>query len=224
MGRVYHARSVGYQRRDRPFVDGYQSAQFVKKEFAAGGALYDMGVYHIAQMLYLLGLPKVERISGKIYQETEMDAKRREISGYDVEELALGFVKFAGGLTLDVIEAWAVHLNPFEGSFIWGSAGGLRLYPFSYHTTFCDVPMDATFDLDWADRRWHGLRETEDAYDSRYGHWIAALQGRVDLMPTAELALTTMLISEGIYMSDRLGREVSAEEVMTESQSSALKV
>ena len=38
------------------------------------------------------------------------------------------------------------------------------------------------------------------------------------------LALNTMLISEGIYLSDRLGREVTAEEVRETSQSTALEV
>ena len=224
LGKLYHARSAGHRRRGRAFVDGYGSAQFVQKEVAGGGALYDMGVYHIAQILYLLGMPEVERISGKVYQETDMDAARREMSGYEVEELAVGLVKFAGGLTLDMIEAWAIHLDPFGGSYIVGAAGGLRLEPFSYHRTFCDVDMDATFDLDSADRRWHDLRENEDAHDSPQRHWIAALQGCVELLPTAEVALQTMLISEGIYMSDRLGREVGADEVVTESRSSALEV
>ena len=68
LGHIYHARSTGFRRRGRPFVDGYGTANFVKKEIAGGGALYDMGVYHIAQMLYLLGTPKAERITGKIYQ------------------------------------------------------------------------------------------------------------------------------------------------------------
>ena len=38
-------------------------------------------------------------------------------------------------------------------------------------------------------------------------------QGRVELLPTAELALSAMLISEGIYLSEKLGREVTADEV-----------
>jgi predicted dehydrogenase len=227
LGKIYHARSTGYRRRGRPYVDGYGTASFVKKEIAAGGALYDMGVYHIAQMLHLLGTPKLARISGKVYQETDMDANRRRLSGYDVEELGLGFVKFEGGLTLDIIESWAIHLNKFEGSSIVGSKGGLRLEPFSYHTTVNDVDVDSTFDVNSADWRWHQLVESEpnyDAYDSSQHHWIAALQGRVPLLPTAKVALDTMLISEGIYLSDRLGREVTAEEVIANSKSTAVKV
>ncbi|MEW6752128.1 MAG: Gfo/Idh/MocA family oxidoreductase [Candidatus Latescibacterota bacterium] len=224
LGRVYHARSCGYRRRGRPFVDGYGSANFVRREVASGGALFDMGVYHIARMLYLLGQPRSERISGRVYQETGMDAARRQCSGYDVEELGMGFVRFVDGTTLDIIESWAIHLDPFEGSYVVGSEGGIRLNPFSFHTTCEDVEMDATFDLEGADVRWHRCSPGERAYDSPQHHWIAALQGKVELLPTAELALETMLISEGIYLSDQLGREVAACEVEELSRSRALKV
>ncbi len=70
-----------------------------KRKISAGGALYDMGVYHIATVLYLLGLPQIARISGRVYQETEMDPARRASSNFDVEELGLGFVKCANGMT-----------------------------------------------------------------------------------------------------------------------------
>ena len=52
-------------------------------------------------------------------------------------------------------------------------------------------------------------------------HWVAALQGRDTLLPTAEIALNTMLISEGIYLAEKLGREVSADEVREKSVSTA---
>ncbi len=129
LGNVYHARSTGHRRRGRPYVDGYGTPTFVQKRNSAGGALYDMGVYHISQILYLLNNPVVERITGKTYQQVDMDAKRREISGYDVEELGMGFVRFAGDATLDIIEAWAINLDSFEGSYLVGSKGGVRLQP-----------------------------------------------------------------------------------------------
>ena len=221
LGRIYHARSTGFRRRGRPFVDGYGTSSFVQKKVAAGGALYDMGVYHIAQIVYLLDLPRVERITGKVYQETDMDARRRASSGYDVEELGTGFVRFAGNVTLDIIESWAIQLDKLEGSCIVGSAGGIRLEPFGFYCTEQDMDMDATFNIGSADWRWHQLNESESAYDSPQHHWIAALLGEVELMPTAEAALQTMLISEGIYLSDRLGREVTAEEVVANSRSTA---
>jgi len=224
LGKIYLARATGFRRRGRPYVDGYGSYYFVKKEHAGGGALYDTGVYNIANILYLVGNPIVERISGKTFQETPMDEKRKEISGYDVEELALGLVKCREGLTIDVIEAWAIHLDNFESSFVVGSLGGIRLNPFGFFTSEGDLSFNCAVDLGEADWRWHTLRENATAYDSPQQHWVAALQGKVPLLPTAELALNTMLISEGIYLSEKLGREVTADEVRELSQSTAVKL
>lgn len=224
LGKLYHARSVGFRRRGRPFVDGYGTPRFVQKPISAGGALYDMGVYHISLVLYLLGLPDVLRISGKVYQETDMDASRRAISNYSVEELGLGFIKCSGGITIDIAEAWAMHLSELGGTVFLGNKGGLRLKPLTFHNNTGDMPMNATFELEGADWRWHQLNADQDAYDSPQHHWIAALQGRVPLLPSTAAALRTMLISEGIYLSDRLEREVTAEEVLAHSQSTAIKI
>ena len=95
-----------------------------------------MGTYHIAQALFLLGNPKVERVTGKTYQKIDMDSARQASSSYDVEELGLGFVRFAGDVTLDIIESWAVHLDTIEGSSILGSKGGVRLHPFGFFRSF----------------------------------------------------------------------------------------
>jgi len=35
------------------------TANFVQKDKAGGGAINDMGVYHLGLMLYLLGQPKL---------------------------------------------------------------------------------------------------------------------------------------------------------------------
>lgn len=224
LGRVYHVRSTGHRRRGRPFVDGYGSPTFVQKQHSAGGALYDMGVYHIATMLYLIGNPEVLRISGKTYQETDIDPARFARSGYNVEELGLGFVRMAGGLTFDIIEAWAVHMDKFDGSMIFGSQGGLRLEPFGFFRSLGDLDLDATASMGGFDWRLHAVHEQGDAYDGPQQHWIAALQGRVPLLPSAQAALNTMLISEGIYLSDRLGREVTADEVKQLSVSTAVAI
>jgi predicted dehydrogenase len=219
LGELYHARSTGFRRRGRPYVDGYGTSTFVQKRHAAGGALYDMGVYHIAGLLYLLGNPSVSRITGKTYQKTPMDPELERSSGYDVEELGLGFVHFTNDVTLDIIEAWAVHLDGFEGSSILGTLGGVRLDPFGYYHNLGDLEINSTVDLEQISYRWKNVHQGGDVYDSAGHHWVAALQGRVELLPSAELALNTMLISEGIYLSNQLGREVTADEVRERSTS-----
>ena len=222
LGKVYHARSSGHRRRGRPYVDGYATVPFVQKEQAAGGAFFDMGVYHISQILYLLGNPKVMKITGKTYQETPIDPRRKEISGYNVEELGMGFVRLENNMSLDIIESWAIHLDAFKGSYIVGSEGGVRLNPFGYYFNIGDLAIDGSADLGQFNYRQHNVHEVGDVYDSSQHHWIAALQGRVELLPTAEIALNTMLISEGIYQSEKLDREVTADEVKAMAKSTAL--
>lgn len=224
LGRRYHGRAYGFRRRGRPFVDGYGTPTFVQKEVSSGGALYDMGVYHIIQILYLLDNPKPLRISGKVYQETDMDPLRRESSGYNVEELGMGFVRLENEITLDILESWAIHLDNFEGSYVVGSKGGVRLEPFGFFHSSGDLSFNSTANLGEFNYRLHNVHEQGDIFDSPQHHWVAALQGRVELLPTAELALNTMLISEGIYLSSKLGREVNAEEIRESSVSTAILV
>lgn len=223
LGDLYYARSVGFRRRGRCFVDGYGTEAFVRKETAQGGALYDMGVYHIARVLYLLDNPAVETITGATFQRIPMYEDRRRHSGFDVEELGVGLVRLAGGVVLDIEESWALHYDNSEATKVLGSLGGLKLDPLTYFATVADMEMNATFDLDSADTRWHRCFPASDAYDSPQHHWIAALQGRVELLDTAGYALNTMLISEGIYLSSELRREVTAAEVHEKSRSTAIQ-
>lgn len=224
LGRIFHARAAYYRRRGRPFVDGYGRPDFVRKDVAAGGTLYDTGVYAIMQTLYLLDNPKVSRVSGLAYQERPMDEERRKICGYDVEEFDIGLVRFEDNRSMDIITSWAVHMNEWDASYILGSDGGIRLHPFGYFFNIGDLDMDAAADLDHFDQRVNDLRENADAYDLSQHHWIAALQGRVPLMPTRELALNMQLIGEGIYLSSKLGRELTAEEIIQMSKSTAIKL
>lgn len=221
LGHIYHVKSCGYRRRGRPYVDGYANKEFVNSDWSGGGALFDMGVYYISQLLFLLNNPEPIHITGHIYQETDMDQNRREISNYNVEEFGIGLVDFKGGLTMNITEAWAVHMNKFEGSSIMGSKGGIRLDPLSYHTNFHDFQMDSTFDQEAAKYRDSTVYPEKMAFRDSQQHWISTLRGECPLLPTAEIALTTQLIQEGIYLSSKLGRQVTAEEVKQMSKSNS---
>ena len=153
-----------------------------------------------------------------------MDAQRRASSGYNVEELGVGFVHFEGGLTLDIIESWAAHVDSLGGSTILGSQGGVKLDPFGYFFSLGHLDFNATANMNAFDWRLHNVALDGDAYDGPQQHWIAVLQGRVPLIPSAACALNTMLISEGIYLSEQLGREVAPEDVLAHSHSTARPV
>ena len=223
VGDIYYAKSYGFRRRGRPWVDGYGSNAFVQKATAQGGALYDMGVYHISNILYLLGNPKVKTVTGSTHAEIDMYADRRKSGPWEVEELGIGFVRLAGGITFVLEESWAIHSNGGESPLIAGSKGGIKLAPFGYFSTVADMPMDATFDLGGTNSRWHSCFPETKYYDGPQHHWVAALLGRCTLIDTAGIALNTMKISEGIFLSQQLGREVTAAEIDKKAKSTAVK-
>jgi predicted dehydrogenase len=147
---------------------------------------------------------------------------RRSNGRYDVEEMGLGWVRLANDITMDIEVSWAQNYDGSESSKVLGSKGGLRLDPLSYFSTLGDVEMNSTFDLKSSDFRWHATDPSYSAYDGPQEHWIATLQGRVPGIDTAALALATALISEGIYLSSQLGREVTIDEVRDRSVSTSL--
>ncbi len=224
LGKIYYARSHGFRRRGRVYVDGYGTPPFVQRAESGGGALFDMGVYHLAQVLDLLGNPDVETVTGATHQEIDMYEEPARRAGYSVEELGVGFARLAGGISLAIEESWAIHYENSESSKILGAKGGLKLNPLTYFTTQADIEVSAQVDVNGADYRWHRWTADYDSYDSSQHHWVAALRGRVPLLPTAALALKVAQISEGIYMSQALGREVSAAEVVAKSRSTVLPV
>ncbi len=216
LGALYYARSQCYRRRGRPWVDGYGSPAFVNTSTSGGGAMLDMAVYHISRILYLLGNPEVLTVSGSTFQTLDNMYEDRRASGrYDVEELGCGIARLAGGITFFIEEAWAIHSEQGDHEYVYGSKGGLRIKPFTYYTTLADIEMDATApDLEQVDWRWHQCDPTATYYSDSQRHWVAALQGRVPLLDTAGIALQTSLITEGIYISSHLGKEVTAAEIV----------
>ncbi|PSP55584.1 gfo/Idh/MocA family oxidoreductase [Halobacteriales archaeon QS_1_67_19] len=243
LGDVYHAvagRSPGYafnpepvegqvgpRRRGTPYVDGYGSPAFVREETAGGGAVYDLGSYTVGQLLYLLGSPTVKRVRGETFQtvpERVADdgeyARRIEDSGYDVEDGGVGFVTFRDGTVLSVRASWARYAD-VEPSALVGTEGGVRLDPFEYFATVGDVEMRASADLDeylFREQYLRGERgrtaHREDLWPDPLYHWIESLRGAAASPPTADLALESMVVLDGIVRSASEGRELAREEIV----------
>src|SRR6185312_6199265 len=158
------------------------------------------------------------------HQELAMYDDRAKSSNYNVEELGLGFVRLANGITLSIEESWAIHYDGSESTKILGSKGGIKMSPFTYFSSVGDVEATATIDLGAAGGRWNSTQPEFKCYEGSQQHWIAALQGKVPLIDTAGIALNVSLISEGIYLSQSLKRELKTSEVAELSKSTALKL
>ena len=129
LGKVYHARSVGHRRQGRPGYDmPFFSPDFIDPKIGVHGPLFDLGIYHLAQMLYVLGMPELESVYGFQSCDYWTDPAIDKLVGRTapVEDLGVGLARFKGGLSMDIYEDWAIHMEDIGGSFIAGSLGGLK--------------------------------------------------------------------------------------------------
>ena len=125
----HHARSVGHRRQGRPGYDmPFFSKDFIDPKVGVHGPLFDLGIYHLAQMLYVLGMPELESVYGvqtcDYWTHPAIDKLTNRIA--PVEDLAVAIARFKGGLSMDIYEDWAIHMDEIGPSFIAGSNGALK--------------------------------------------------------------------------------------------------
>ncbi|KTG11475.1 hypothetical protein AUR64_04270 [Haloprofundus marisrubri] len=237
LGTLFYGHAAYKRIRGRPYINGYGTASFRNKQAASGGPVYDIGTYPIGQMLYLLGNPEVERVSGATFDGTDelfsedhvgdnANRYRQRLSETDeMEDVGFGFARLSNGKILTIEAAWGMFANSSDTSQVVGATGGVQLDPFEFRTTVADTDLTASVDVDGfarREQRYTGDNIESELWDSDLYNWICGLQEDRETIPTAEIALNSMLIMEGIYLSDERGREVSAEEIVDQSESTAL--
>jgi len=124
MGEVYTGRCGWIRRRGIPGKGGW----FTTKELSGGGPLIDLGVHMLDLAIWLMGNPAPVAVSGATYckfadDEGESDSEHAkfgegEADGtFDVEDLAIGFIRFDNGASLQVECSWASNIEK-EGNFV----------------------------------------------------------------------------------------------------------
>ncbi len=133
-GMLYAGRCGWKRRRGIPGKGGW----FTTKEQSGGGPLIDLGVHMIDLAIWLMGNPTPVAVSGSTFckfadAETEADSLHaqfgdaKEDGVFDVEDLAMGFIKFDNGACLQIEFSWASNIE-IEHNFveISGEKAGFR--------------------------------------------------------------------------------------------------
>ncbi|MCD7807066.1 MAG: Gfo/Idh/MocA family oxidoreductase [Lachnospiraceae bacterium] len=254
LGKIYHVRSVGHRREGRPGMDMPNfSRDFISKKIGGHGPLCDLGIYHLAQMLYVLGMPELEQVYGMSSADYYQDP--RLLPGdlkFESEDLSVGIAKFKGGISMDIYEDWAMHMDDVGPSFIAGSMGGLKFLDID--TTGGDlaksrdgrivgggmvqrpnleffgyedgVMVTKNLDCYMGGKKEALVDPSVIPFNDNQMQWAAYLRGELTdetRIDSPYLAMQTALLSEGIFLSQKLNRSVDAEEIRQLSESTAVR-
>jgi predicted dehydrogenase len=123
IGDVYFARTIWHRRRGLPGFGGW----FGQKALSGGGPLIDLGVHRIDLALWLMGYPKPIWVMGSTYNPISSVLAAKRNAKFDVEDLAVGLIKFENGATLEVEASWAANIKESElmETRLFGTLGGL---------------------------------------------------------------------------------------------------
>lgn len=124
MGEIYSGRCGWQRRRGIPGKGGW----FTTKAQSGGGPLIDLGVHMIDLAIWLMGNPRAVAVSGctfcKFANDTaESDSVHSQFGEavengtFDVEDLAMGFIKFENGACLQIEFSWASNIES-ENRFV----------------------------------------------------------------------------------------------------------
>jgi predicted dehydrogenase len=121
LGEVYHIKAIWNRRRGIPGLGGW----FTNRKLAGGGPLIDLGVHLIDLSMFLLDFPNPIHITGQTYTHfshldeqqnrgawaSDSIPKSKSDRIVDVEDMAIGLIKYDNYSTLYIETSWAANLK-----------------------------------------------------------------------------------------------------------------
>ena len=217
LGEVYFAETFFLRRRGIP-----KWGQFHMKKHSGGGPIYDLGVHAIDLLYWLLGNPAVLAVSGATYTKfgnrDEGLATSLADSGaplgvltprpydpkeFDVEDMAAGFIRLEGGITVAFKTSWAANIpQNARGTTILGTAGGLTLDPLTLVTNMGSYQVNIEPLVP---------PERGEVFAGHWGetaHLVRVIRGEEELLVKPEEVLNVMRTLDALYQSAAEGREI----------------
>lgn len=195
-GDIYYARAMAMRRRGVP-----DAPTFITKSISGGGPLIDIGVHILDVLLWMIGCPKPIEALGSIAQKF---GHRDDVinpwgkwdpAKFDVEDFAMGAIRFEDGLTVTLETAWASHVEKIGTTFFMGDQAGATYHPTRIYTDKGGEMIDYEPEL---------LTGLPGEFESFHK---AIREGLPSPVP-AEEVLIVAKIFDALYESARIGRSV----------------
>lgn len=208
MGEIYTGRCGWIRRRGIPGKGGW----FTTKALSGGGPLIDLGVHFIDLAMWIMGNPKPVAVVGATYCKFADNAlsdsvhskfgERVENGIFDVEDLAIGFIRFEGGATLQIEFSWASNIGE-EMNFVElrGTKAGFSLkkgevevFSESAGTLTTTIPVLG--------------KNSASPHGENLNHFVECVQGRAEPIVRPEQGVDMVKILTALYESAESGQEV----------------
>ena len=214
MGNIYAGRCGWQRRRGIPGRGGW----FTTKELSGGGPLIDLGVHMIDLAIWLMGNPTPVAVSGCAYNKfansedisdsaSAKHGDRVEGGIFDVEDLAMGFIKFDNGACLQIEFSWASNIEQ-EHQFVElrGEKAGatistiaqnqLKIFTEEHSSTVDYIPNVDD-------------KKCMQIHEANLRHFADVLLNGAEPMFVPQQGLDMIKILEAMYKSSDEGREIA---------------
>ena len=208
-GEIYAAHCGWQRRRGIPGKGGW----FTTKEKSGGGPLIDLGVHMIDLALWLMGNPKPVAVTGCTYSkfagndvsdsENSKFGDKAENGVYDVEDLAMGFVRMDNGACLTIECSWASNVER-EHRFVelYGTKAGLKWD--SEELSLFEERDGVLVDCAPKFKETHGVT----GYEMNLRHFVDVVLNGAEPMFVPEQGVDMVKLICALYESAATGKEV----------------
>lgn len=202
LGDIYFARTQWLRRRGLPGFGGW----FGQKALSGGGPLIDLGVHRLDLALWLMGYPKPTWVMGSTYNHISAELAKKEKKAFDVEDFAVGLVKFANGATLSLEASWAGNIKDREqmSTQLLGTKGGLHQYNlnegYGFEAEFYIEREGCQFDMK--------LHPPVPQCRNSMCHFADSIINKTPHIATGEEGIIVMELLDAIYESAAKGKPV----------------
>jgi len=191
LGEIYYAKTSMLRTNSIP------RGWFHVKERSGGGPLLDLASHMLDVTWWLMGCPEPVTASGITYAKLGVAGKGMGIWGVgygdgpvDIEDLAIGLIKFKEGQTIFVDVSWALNGPPVHSCYLFGTEAGASLYP------------------DFAIYKQPALETPQiDPSKDRIREFVRNVLDGTESMAPAKDGLQVMRMLDAIYKSAQMGKE-----------------
>jgi predicted dehydrogenase len=207
-GEIYAGRCGWQRRRGIPGKGGW----FTTKALSGGGPLIDLGVHMIDLAVWLMGSPRPVAVSGQTFRkfadagdlsDSEHSSYGDAVAGgtFDVEDLAMGFIRFDNGAVLQIEFSWASNIEK-ERRFVelLGTKAG-----FAIENTQMKIFSEENGEL--LDIAPPGVQK-DDGHARNLKNFVDALLDGAEPCYRPQQGVDMIAILEGFYKSAAEGREI----------------